>query len=137
MPLTGKQKRRLRALGHSLGVVVQVGNNGVTDGVIGAVEQALADHELIKVKLADERGARAEAITSIAAQTGAEVAQVLGRTALLFRKRAKKSKFTALFKEAGALDQVKLPQKKKGGPARKKKVPDIFAEVEAETEADE
>jgi RNA-binding protein len=130
VPLTGKQKRRLRALGHSLSVLVQVGNNGVTDGVIGAVEQALSDHELIKVKVADERDARAEAITSIAAQTGAEVAQVLGRTALLFRKRAKKSKFAALFKDSGDLALVKLPQKKKGGPPRKKKVPDVFAEVD-------
>lgn len=91
--LTGKQKRKLRALGHHLSPVVLVGGNGVTDGVVSATDQALHDHELIKVKFADEdRDSRAEAIESLAGQTGAEVAQVLGRTALLFKKRKKKSK---------------------------------------------
>lgn len=93
MPLTGKQKRKLRALGHHLSPVVLVGANGVTEGVVNATDQALHDHELVKVKLADEdRDSRAEAIDSLASQTGSEVAQVLGRTALLFKKRKKKSK---------------------------------------------
>lgn len=92
MPLTGKQKRKLRALGHHLQVVVQVGADGVTEGVVGAAAQALEDHELIKVKIADEREGREVAIAALAEGTHAEVAQVLGRTALLFKKRKKDSK---------------------------------------------
>ena len=94
MALTGKQKRKLRALGHHLAVVVQVGEGGVTEGVVKAVAQALEDHELIKIKVADEREGRAAAVEALASQTGAEVAQTLGRTALLFKQRAKKSKIT-------------------------------------------
>lgn len=92
MALTGKQKRRLRALGHHLAVVVQVGEGGVSAGVVKAVAQALDDHELVKVKLAGERGERAAAVEALAAQTGAEIAQTLGRTALLFKQRKTKSK---------------------------------------------
>ena len=93
MALNGKQKRQLRALGHHLGVVVQVGAEGVTDGVIGAASQALKDHELIKVKIADEdRDSRAEAVEKLAAETGSEVAQTLGRTVLLFKQRKKNPK---------------------------------------------
>lgn len=93
MPLSGKQKRQLRALGHHLVVVVQVGANGVTEGVIAATAQALADHELVKVKLADEdREARAAAVARLAEGTESEVAQTLGRTVLLFKQRKKKSK---------------------------------------------
>jgi RNA-binding protein len=92
VPLTGKQKRKLRALGHHLQVVVQVGADGVTEGVVGAAAQALEDHELIKVKIADEREGREVAIAALAEGTHAEVAQVLGRTALLFKKRKKDSK---------------------------------------------
>lgn len=115
---------------------MQVGNNGVTPGVLGAVEQALDDHELIKVKIADEREGRAEVIAALAEQTGSEVAQVLGRTALLFRKRAKKSKFTALFKDDGQLVQAKLPQKKKGPRAKVRKAgPDLLAEADDERNA--
>lgn len=96
MPLTGKQKRRLRALGHHLSAVVQVGGNGVTPGVIAAATRALLDHELIKVKVDDEREGREAALAALVAGTGAEVAQVLGKTALLFKKRKKKSKFADL-----------------------------------------
>lgn len=92
MPLNGKQRRKLRALGHHLEVIVQVGANGVTPGVISAAAQALEDHELVKVKIADEREARLEAIDALAEGTQAEVVQVLGRTALLFKKRKEDSK---------------------------------------------
>ena len=50
--LNGKQRRYLRGLAHSLEPIVQLGKGGLTDGVVGAVDAALADHELIKVKLA-------------------------------------------------------------------------------------
>lgn len=112
MPLNGKQKRQLRSLGHHLEVVVQVGSNGVTDGVIGACAQALEDHELIKVKIAEEdREGRAEAIEALASGTGAEVAQTLGRTVLLFKKRKKKSQ----------IDLVGMPKSPEPAPAEKKK----------------
>lgn len=96
MPLNGKQKRRLRALGHHLNPVVQVGSDGVTAGVIAAIEQALADHELIKVKIDDDREGRQAAVDAIVKGTGAHLAQLLGKTALLFKKRKKKSKFADL-----------------------------------------
>lgn len=92
MPLTGKQRRQLRALGHHLTAVVQVGASGVTDGVIAATHQALEDHELVKVKIAADRDERALAIEALASGTSSEVAQTLGRTVLLWRKRKKKSK---------------------------------------------
>ena len=93
MPLNGKQKRQLRALGHHLTTVVQIGTNGVTPGVIAASAQALEDHELIKVKIAEEdREGRAGAIEELVSGTSAEVAQTLGRTVLLFKKRKKNSK---------------------------------------------
>lgn len=90
--LTGKQRRKLRAMGHHLNAVVQVGDGGVTDGVIAATAQALEDHELIKIRIADDRDGRKKAVETLARETGALVAQELGRTALLFKKRQKKSK---------------------------------------------
>lgn len=92
MALTGKQRRALRGLGHHLEVVVQVGQQGVTPGVVMATEQALFDHELIKVKFPEGREERDALIKDLAAQTESEVAQRLGRTALLYKRRAEKSK---------------------------------------------
>ena len=86
MTLDGRQRRKLRALGHHLAPVVQVGQEGVTAGVLAALEQALWDHELVKVKLASEdRDLRREQAEALAAGTQAEVAQVLGRTVLLYK----------------------------------------------------
>jgi len=87
LPLTGKQRRLLRGMGHHLEPVVIVGQAGVTEGVIAAVEQALHDHELIKVKINEGPETRQEAAQRLAEGTGAELAQLLGRTALLFKKR--------------------------------------------------
>ncbi len=96
MALTGKQKAELRALGHHLHALVQVGAQGVTEGVIAATKQALEDHELIKVKIAEEdREGRAQSIEALAQGANAQVAQTLGRTVLLFKKRKKKSNFAA------------------------------------------
>ncbi len=96
MPLTGKQRRHLRGLGHHLEPVVIVGQSGVTEGVIAAVEQALNDHELIKVKIHEGPEDRHEAAEKLAQSTGAELAQLLGRTALLFKKRKEDSEFDDL-----------------------------------------
>ena len=93
MALNGKQRRQLRALGHHLAAVVMVGSDGVTEGVIGAVDQALKDHELIKVKIAEEdRDGRAASVLKLSQGTGSDVAQTLGRTVLLFKKKKKNSK---------------------------------------------
>lgn len=96
VPLTGKQRRALRAMGHHLEPIVIVGQSGVTEGVIAAIEQALYDHELIKIKINEGPEGRHEAAEKIAQATGAELAQLLGRTALLFKKRAEDSQFDKL-----------------------------------------
>ena len=84
--LTGKQRRHLRALGHDLKVVVQVGKGGIDDGLVAAIDRALLDHELIKIKVGESAGLeRHEAADAIADRTRSEVAQVLGNMVLLYR----------------------------------------------------
>lgn len=84
--LTGKQRRHLRSLGHELKPIVQVGKDGIDEGLIKAVDQALTDHELIKLKIGESAALdRHEAADAIAAQTKSDVAQVLGNTVLLYR----------------------------------------------------
>ena len=92
MPLTGKQRRKLRALGHHLSPVVIVGQEGVTPGVIAAVAQALHDHELIKVKFNEGPDDRVAGAGILSRETDSEVAQILGRTVLLYRQREENPK---------------------------------------------
>jgi RNA-binding protein len=88
MPLSGKQRRALRALGHHLKPLVQVGHQGVSEALVAALEQALHDHELVKVRLLETApGTKATLAAALAVSSEAEVAQVLGRTVLLYRPR--------------------------------------------------
>lgn len=89
--LTGKQARYLRGLGHSLRPVVMLGRQEITDTLRTALDEALTAHELVKVKL--QEGClldRREAAEQLAAATSSAIAQVLGKTILLYRPSDKK-----------------------------------------------
>lgn len=91
--LTGKQRRHLRAIAHALDPIVQIGKAGLEPGVIAAVDRALADHELVKVRVGEAAGLdRRDAAAELAAQTHSEVAQVLGKVVLLYRPDPKEPK---------------------------------------------
>jgi RNA-binding protein len=93
---SGPLRKALRAAGHHLSPVVQVGKEGVTDAVLAQLDGALAAHELVKVKVGTETPEdRFEVAGTLAALPGAFVAQVLGRTMLVYRKHPKKPRFEA------------------------------------------
>ena len=84
--LTGKQRHHLRGLAHALDPIVQVGKGGIDDGLVAAVDRALADHELVKIKVGEGAGLdRHEAADELAVQTRSEVAQVIGNIVVLYR----------------------------------------------------
>jgi len=85
--LTGKQKRYLRGLGHDLKPVVMIGKSEITGTLLQETGAALDHHELIKIKLLEScLLERNEAAEQLAENLNAEIAQILGRTFLLYRK---------------------------------------------------
>jgi RNA-binding protein len=90
--LSNEDKKRFRAIGHRLKPVIAVGGKGLSEPVVSELERALRDHELIKIKIAvEDREDRGQIMEEISRQTGAEIVQSVGKTALLFRP-AKKPK---------------------------------------------
>ena len=88
--LNGKQRSYLRALAHTLKPVVQIGHGGLSDSVMTAIEGALQTHELIKVRITgNDEIAAAELTTEIEKRTRSAVAQVIGKTLVLYRARKK------------------------------------------------
>jgi RNA-binding protein len=84
--LTGKQKRHLRALGHKLKAIILIGKKEIEEALINETNAALDHHELIKVKLLESCLLdKHEASDALAGACGADVAQILGRTFLLYR----------------------------------------------------
>jgi RNA-binding protein len=82
--LTSRQRSRLRALAHSLKPVVLVGESGLSDGIARAVDQALTDHELIKVQMRQPENKKALA-QAIAEATNAALCGLVGHTLILYR----------------------------------------------------
>ena len=86
--LSGKQRRHLRGAAHHIVPVVQVGKEGVTAAVVGAVTAALEDHELIKVRILESAPIDlTEASERFAQNCGAHVVGKIGRIAILYRRR--------------------------------------------------
>jgi RNA-binding protein len=88
--LTSRQARTLRALAHHLSPIVHVGGLGVTDAVVDKLDKELEIHELVKVRVEADRAGVREASVRLAAGTRAEVAQVIGKTVVVYRARSKK-----------------------------------------------
>ena len=88
--LRGKQIRFLRSKAHHLKPVVIIGQNRVTPAVIQHVEEALEQHELLKVRLTDaEKEEAIEAASILAEGTGSVLVQRIGHTIVLYRRRKK------------------------------------------------
>ena len=73
MKLSNKQKQFLKGLAHPLKPVVQLGGNGLTEGVLAEIDNALNHHELIKVKVpSDDREEKALIMDAIIRETASE-----------------------------------------------------------------
>ncbi len=84
--LTGKAARYLRGLGHHLAPKAMLGREGITPTLRESVLAILTADELIKVKI--QEGCplgKTEAAEGLAAATHSRIAQIIGRTFLLFR----------------------------------------------------
>jgi len=80
-------RRALRGHGHAMSPVVQIGKSGVTEAVVRQVQQALADHELIKVKVGAEcPDDRHEVAERLGGEPGINVVQMVGRVLLLYKR---------------------------------------------------
>ena len=87
MPLSSKERAVLRAEAHRLSATVHVGHHGVTDAVRQSLDDDLRTHELVKIQFTKTADVTVkEAANELARAIGADVVQVIGRTATLFRE---------------------------------------------------
>ena len=82
--LEGFQRKHLRGLAHPLKPVVLVGEGGLSEPVLRAIDDALRAHELVKVRLrnpVDKKTAARE----LAHQSRAALCGLVGHTVILYR----------------------------------------------------
>ena len=88
MVLTGKQKKYLRGLAHSLKPLVHIGKGGLSEGVVQETRAALEAHELVKLKFGGSfEGEKSSALETLLSETEAQLAGTLGHTAVIYRER--------------------------------------------------
>jgi RNA-binding protein len=87
MPLSSKERAALRAEAHHLTAAVHVGHQGLTPTLVQAVDDALRTRELVKVQLNKHAEETPKVLANrLAAEVGAQVVQVIGRTVTLYRE---------------------------------------------------
>lgn len=82
--LTGAQRRHLRGLAHAQKPIVFVGEAGVSEAVLTALDAALASHELVKIRLRQPADKK-ETARKLAEASGAALCGIVGHTVVLYR----------------------------------------------------
>lgn len=92
-PLSGKQKKYLRSLGHHLTHSVIVGREGISANLLQTCSEGLDAHELIKIKLGQNCPLeKKEAARELSTCLAAHMIQLIGKTILLYRPNPDLSK---------------------------------------------
>lgn len=87
MKLSVKQIKFLKGLAHHLNPLVQMGKQGYSEAFVTEVKRGLKDHELIKVKIScADRTELMEITENLHNDTEAELVQVIGHTAVLYKQ---------------------------------------------------
>jgi RNA-binding protein len=88
MELTDAQKKRLKGLAHALHPIVLIGQNGLKETILIEIDNALAYHQLIKIKISvGDRDLRNEILEQILEHTSAAtLIQQIGNTAVLYQR---------------------------------------------------
>lgn len=92
--LSADQRLALKKLAHHLKPVVQVGKNGLSEGLIREIDSALRAHELIKIHVQPRfKENFAEILQTILTETESFHIDTIGNIVIVFRKREENSSF--------------------------------------------
>ena len=121
--MTSKERAALRAQANGLEVLFQVGKGGVGDTLVSQTDDALRARELIKLRVLTESSplSAREAAEALAAQTGAEVVQVIGGVMVLYRYNPELHKPEKKKPTANTSTEKKYSRPKKKSPFVDKK----------------
>ena len=89
--LTGKQKRYLRDLASKEKALFQVGKDGLSENLFETVNNALKARELVKISVLKSCDLTLnEIMIEIAAATGSEIVQHIGRNIVFYKPSREK-----------------------------------------------
>lgn len=103
--MTGKERAEFRAMANSLKPELQIGKDGISDGLVAQVLDCFRTKELIKIKVLLDSAPETprEFADKISQATESEVIQVIGGIIVLYKKND----------ELGKKEEKKKPKKTK------------------------
>lgn len=85
--LNNRQISKLKGLGQLLEPVARVGHAGLSEAFLASLNQALDDHELVKVKFSDFKDQKKALAPKLAELTGSHLVMRVGNVAVLYRQQ--------------------------------------------------
>jgi RNA-binding protein len=86
-PLTNPEIRKLKARAQRLEPMFKVGKAGLSDAFVGGINDALAIHDLIKVKFAEFKEEKKTLAPVLAEKTSSHLIMRVGNVAVYFRPK--------------------------------------------------
>ena len=87
--MTSLLRKELSAKANSIKPVVIIGQSGLTDGVVGKVEESLNAHELIKIKFLEFKDEKKELARAIEEKTDSTLVRIIGNVAIFYKEAEK------------------------------------------------
>lgn len=88
LSLTNAKIRELKARAQLMKPTLKVGHDGLSDQFIAALDTALNQQDLIKVKFSDFKEQKKELAPQLATRTASELIMRVGNVAVLYRPKS-------------------------------------------------
>ncbi len=88
LSLTNAQIRELKARAQRMKAMLKLGKEGISPQFLAALDQALKDHQLVKVKFDYFKEEKKELAPQLAERSGAHLVTRVGNVAVLYRPNA-------------------------------------------------
>jgi len=85
LKLKGYQRQYLRSKAHHLKPIIIIGKNNLSEGAFNSINEAFAAHELIKIKVIDNKKKK-EYISKISEQIKCHIVGDIGKTMIFYKK---------------------------------------------------
>tara|TARA_Y100000996_G_C22285193_1_gene545718 strand:+ start:77 stop:370 length:294 start_codon:yes stop_codon:yes gene_type:complete len=85
MAINKLERRKLKKLAHSLKPAINIGKQGVNDGVIFSINEKLESKELIKIKFINYKDSKVELSKLIVDKTNSNEICLIGNTLIIYK----------------------------------------------------
>lgn len=86
-PLTNSTISKLKSIAQKLEPILALGKAGATDAFIKSLDEALAQHELVKIKFAAFKDERKTLAPQLAEKSNSQLIWIVGHVAVFYRQQ--------------------------------------------------